>query len=90
MGEKGTLYNYPDVKVEKPCEECVLVGMSRFPRSPHCSPKLKFPQMPDLSTLMDAMQTPVTVSGFTTWFSSMSGPIAWIQPVLVKPRYHTW
>jgi hypothetical protein len=31
MGEKGTLYNYPDVKVDKPCEECVLVGMSKSP-----------------------------------------------------------
>ena len=30
MGEPGTLYNYPDVKVEKPCKECVLVVISKI------------------------------------------------------------
>ena len=28
MGESGTLYNYPDLKVEKPCDECVIIGMN--------------------------------------------------------------
>jgi hypothetical protein len=28
MGESGVLYNYPDVKVEKPCQQCILVGLN--------------------------------------------------------------
>lgn len=28
LGEAGTLYNYPDLGVEKPCGDCVLVGMN--------------------------------------------------------------
>lgn len=28
MGGGGVLYNYPDLKVEKPCDECVLLSLS--------------------------------------------------------------
>jgi hypothetical protein len=28
LGESGTLYNYPDLNMEKPCGDCVLVGMN--------------------------------------------------------------
>lgn len=28
LGEGGALWNYPDSFVEKPCEECVIVGMN--------------------------------------------------------------
>ncbi|TID27951.1 Diphthamide biosynthesis protein 2 [Venturia nashicola] len=28
MGEAGMLWNYPDKQVEKPCQECVIVGMN--------------------------------------------------------------
>jgi hypothetical protein len=28
MGEEGTLWNYPDNWVKKPCDDCFLVGMN--------------------------------------------------------------
>ena len=28
LGEEGTLWNYPDNSVKKPCEDCYIVGMS--------------------------------------------------------------
>lgn len=28
MGEGGALWNYPDRNIEKPCEECIIVGMN--------------------------------------------------------------
>jgi hypothetical protein len=28
MGEEGTLWNYPDNHVKKPCDECYIVGMN--------------------------------------------------------------
>jgi len=28
VGEQGTLYNWPDLNVAKPCDDCVLVGIS--------------------------------------------------------------
>lgn len=28
LGEGGALWNYPDKQIEKPCEECVIVGMN--------------------------------------------------------------
>jgi hypothetical protein len=28
MGEAGSLWNYPDKVVEKPCSTCVIVGMN--------------------------------------------------------------
>jgi hypothetical protein len=28
VGESGSLWNYPDKAVEKPCTECVIVGMN--------------------------------------------------------------
>jgi hypothetical protein len=28
VGEEGSLWNYPDKVVEKPCAECVIVGMN--------------------------------------------------------------
>jgi hypothetical protein len=28
VGEEGSLWNYPDTRIEKPCEECVIVGMN--------------------------------------------------------------
>jgi hypothetical protein len=28
VGESGVLYNYPDLKIEKPCEECILLGIN--------------------------------------------------------------
>jgi hypothetical protein len=28
LGEGGALWNYPDKQIEKPCEECIIVGMN--------------------------------------------------------------
>jgi hypothetical protein len=28
VGEEGSLWNYPDNRIEKPCDECVIVGMN--------------------------------------------------------------
>jgi hypothetical protein len=28
MGESGKIYNLPDLQVEKPCQKCIILGMS--------------------------------------------------------------
>jgi len=28
LGEEGALWNYADTAIEKPCEECTIVGMN--------------------------------------------------------------
>jgi hypothetical protein len=28
LGEAGALWNYPDKQIEKPCEECIIVGIN--------------------------------------------------------------
>lgn len=81
LGEGGSLWNYPDTSITKPCEKCVIIGMTagleytdgRSANIGKLSP-IQIIRNPLLTTIQTLKP------GCTTWLCSTSDPAASTKP----------